>query len=119
LHPNLYLHGLVGQWGLKPFNGITTAPILNDERVFRGLEGGGWSAVADIAIAGIFSRGVRIKVTTMEWTADHRGPLLGHKDRKGGGKRMRIAIPIAAAAMLFPVVCYAQATFRPTPVTAR
>jgi hypothetical protein len=23
---NLYLRGLVGEWGLKPFNGITTSP---------------------------------------------------------------------------------------------
>ena len=32
---NLYLHGLVGQWGLKPFNGITTAPILASDGSFR------------------------------------------------------------------------------------
>src|SRR5262245_43741085 len=32
---NLYLQGLVGQWGLKPFNGITTAPILASDGSFR------------------------------------------------------------------------------------
>jgi hypothetical protein len=32
---SLYLRGLQGRWGLKPFNGITTAPILNDDGSFR------------------------------------------------------------------------------------
>jgi hypothetical protein len=32
---SLYLNGLVGQWGLKPFNGITTAPILSADGSFR------------------------------------------------------------------------------------
>jgi hypothetical protein len=32
---NLYLHGLVGQWRLKPFNGITTSPILASDGSFR------------------------------------------------------------------------------------
>jgi hypothetical protein len=32
---NLYLHGLVGNWGLKPFRGITTAPVLNDDGDIR------------------------------------------------------------------------------------
>jgi hypothetical protein len=32
---NLYLHGLVGQWRRKPFNGITTAPILARDGSFR------------------------------------------------------------------------------------
>jgi hypothetical protein len=32
---NLYLHGLQGQWGLKAFNGITTAPILGDDGSLR------------------------------------------------------------------------------------
>jgi hypothetical protein len=36
---NLYLHGLEGQWGLKPFNGITTAPILLDDGSFRDASG--------------------------------------------------------------------------------
>jgi hypothetical protein len=36
---NLYLHGLVGQWDLKPFNGITTAPILADDGSFRAVSG--------------------------------------------------------------------------------
>jgi hypothetical protein len=31
----LYLNGLQGRWGLRPFNGITTAPILNDDGSFR------------------------------------------------------------------------------------
>jgi hypothetical protein len=36
---NLYLHGVMGQWKLKPFNGITTAPILNDDGSFRTASG--------------------------------------------------------------------------------
>jgi hypothetical protein len=36
---NLYLHGLVGQWRLKPFNGITSAPILNDDGLFHANTG--------------------------------------------------------------------------------
>jgi hypothetical protein len=32
---NLYLRGLQGRWGLKPFNGITTAPILAGDGSFR------------------------------------------------------------------------------------
>jgi hypothetical protein len=32
---NLYLRGLQGEWGLKPFNGITTAPILANDGSFR------------------------------------------------------------------------------------
>jgi hypothetical protein len=32
---NLYLRGLIGEWGLKNFNGITTAPILSDDGSFR------------------------------------------------------------------------------------
>jgi hypothetical protein len=32
---NLYLLGLVGRWRLRPFNGITTAPILNNDGSFR------------------------------------------------------------------------------------
>jgi hypothetical protein len=36
---NLYLHGLVGQWDLKPFNGITTAPILASDGSFRTVSG--------------------------------------------------------------------------------
>jgi hypothetical protein len=32
---SIYLHGLVGHWGLKPFAGITTAPILADDGSFR------------------------------------------------------------------------------------
>jgi hypothetical protein len=32
---SLYLRGLQGRWRLKPFNGITSAPILNDEGSFR------------------------------------------------------------------------------------
>ena len=31
----LYLHGLEGSWGLKPFHGITTAPILDDDGGIR------------------------------------------------------------------------------------
>ena len=37
----LYLYGLVGEWGLKIFRGITTAPILKDDgtvRVARGYD---------------------------------------------------------------------------------
>jgi hypothetical protein len=36
---NLYLHGLEGQFGLKPFKGITTAPILSDDGSFRVASG--------------------------------------------------------------------------------
>jgi hypothetical protein len=32
---NLYLRGLQGRWGLKPFNGITTAPILTSDGAFH------------------------------------------------------------------------------------
>jgi hypothetical protein len=32
---NLYLRGLQGRWGLKPFNGITTSPILASDGSFR------------------------------------------------------------------------------------
>jgi hypothetical protein len=32
---NIYLHGLEGRWGLKPFRGITTAPILGDDGSIR------------------------------------------------------------------------------------
>jgi hypothetical protein len=32
---NLYLRGLQGRWGIKPFNGITTAPILASDGSFR------------------------------------------------------------------------------------
>lgn len=35
----LYLRGLEGFWGLKPFNGITTAPILSDDGSIRAAEG--------------------------------------------------------------------------------
>jgi hypothetical protein len=31
----LYLRGLQGRWGLRPFNGITTAPILAGDGTFR------------------------------------------------------------------------------------
>ena len=31
----LYLHGLEGRWGLKPFHGITTAPILSKDGSIR------------------------------------------------------------------------------------
>jgi hypothetical protein len=31
----LYLHGLEGSWGLKPFGGIVTAPMLSDEGGIR------------------------------------------------------------------------------------
>jgi hypothetical protein len=32
---SLYLRGLEGRWGLKPFNGITTSPILANDGSFR------------------------------------------------------------------------------------
>jgi hypothetical protein len=35
----LYLRGLEGSWGLKPFNGITTAPILAGDGSIRIAEG--------------------------------------------------------------------------------
>jgi hypothetical protein len=35
----LYLHGLEGSWGLKPFNGITTAPILGNDGSIRTASG--------------------------------------------------------------------------------
>jgi hypothetical protein len=35
----LYLYGLEGSWGLKPFNGITTAPILGDDGSIRTASG--------------------------------------------------------------------------------
>jgi putative DNA primase/helicase len=35
----LYLHGLEGRWGLKPFRGITTAPILSDNGAIRSASG--------------------------------------------------------------------------------
>jgi hypothetical protein len=35
----LYLHGLEGSWGLKPFRGITTAPILSDDGTIRTTSG--------------------------------------------------------------------------------
>jgi hypothetical protein len=35
----LYLHGLEGSWGLKPFNGITTAPILSNDGSIRTASG--------------------------------------------------------------------------------
>jgi putative DNA primase/helicase len=35
----LYLHGLEGGWGLKPFRGITTAPILSDDGAIRTASG--------------------------------------------------------------------------------
>jgi hypothetical protein len=35
----LYLHGLEGSWGLKPFHGITTAPILGDDGAIRTASG--------------------------------------------------------------------------------
>jgi hypothetical protein len=35
----LYLRGLEGSWGLKPFNGITTAPILSEDGSIRAAEG--------------------------------------------------------------------------------
>ena len=36
---NIYLHGLEGRWGLKPFRGITTAPILGDDGSIRSASG--------------------------------------------------------------------------------
>jgi hypothetical protein len=36
---SLYLHGLVGRWDLKPFEGITTAPILTSDGSFRANTG--------------------------------------------------------------------------------
>jgi hypothetical protein len=36
---NLYLNGLQGEWGLKSFQGITTAPILSDDGSFRTAAG--------------------------------------------------------------------------------
>jgi putative DNA primase/helicase len=35
----IYLHGLEGRWGLKPFHGITTAPILSDDGAIRTASG--------------------------------------------------------------------------------
>jgi len=35
----LYLHGLEGCWGLKPFHGITTSPILSGDGVIRAASG--------------------------------------------------------------------------------
>jgi hypothetical protein len=35
----IYLHGLEGSWGLKPFHGITTAPILSDDGSIRSASG--------------------------------------------------------------------------------
>jgi bifunctional DNA primase/polymerase-like protein len=35
----LYLHGLAGQWGLKPFRGITTTPVLGDDGSIRSASG--------------------------------------------------------------------------------
>src|SRR5262245_17449367 len=35
----LYLHGLEGSWGLEPFRGITTAPILGDDGSIRTASG--------------------------------------------------------------------------------
>jgi hypothetical protein len=35
----LYLYGLEGQWGLKPFRGITTAPILDNDGGIRVADG--------------------------------------------------------------------------------
>jgi hypothetical protein len=35
----LYLRGLEGSWGLKPFNGITTAPILDNDGSIRIAKG--------------------------------------------------------------------------------
>src|SRR5262249_38495066 len=35
----LYLHGLEGSWGLRPFNGITTAPILSHDGSIRTASG--------------------------------------------------------------------------------
>jgi hypothetical protein len=36
---NIYLHGLEGRWGLKPFQGITTAPVLGDDGSIRSASG--------------------------------------------------------------------------------
>jgi hypothetical protein len=36
---NIYLHGLEGRWGLKPFRGITTAPILGEDGSIRNASG--------------------------------------------------------------------------------
>jgi hypothetical protein len=35
----LYLNGLEGQWGLRPFRGITTAPILSNDGAVRIAQG--------------------------------------------------------------------------------
>ena len=35
----LYLHGLEGSWGLKPFHGIVTAPILSGDGSIRSASG--------------------------------------------------------------------------------
>jgi hypothetical protein len=35
----LYLHGLEGSWNLKPFRGITTAPILSNDGAIRTASG--------------------------------------------------------------------------------
>jgi hypothetical protein len=35
----LYLHGLEGKWGLNPFRGIVTAPILSDDGSIRSASG--------------------------------------------------------------------------------
>src|SRR5215831_6711820 len=35
----LYLHGLEGQWGLRPFNGISTAPLLGSDGGIRSANG--------------------------------------------------------------------------------
>jgi putative DNA primase/helicase len=35
----LYLHGLEGSWGLKPFRGIVTAPILSNDGTIRTASG--------------------------------------------------------------------------------
>jgi hypothetical protein len=36
---NLYLNGLEGEWGLKPFRGITTSPILSNDGSIRVASG--------------------------------------------------------------------------------
>jgi hypothetical protein len=36
---NLYLNGLEGEWGLKPFHGITTSPILDNSGSIRSASG--------------------------------------------------------------------------------
>jgi CHC2 zinc finger len=52
----IYLHGLEGRWGLKPFHGITTAPILSDDGAIRTASGydartGLWChSIPDVAI---------------------------------------------------------------------